>query len=116
MSSPNASLWRNEPTKHHVESIVNRRNIPPIVVKTQTPLGMYLSNVSLDRTPQWLKASSVGLEEIRPGEFLVAALREHTEWLEAEGINVIIFNTDSAIGLREETRPSPSTTGGIPWR
>lgn len=47
----------------------------------------------------------LSVEELRVGEFVVATLRVHAGWLEAEQIDVIKFGTDS---------PSPPAKEGIP--
>ncbi len=124
MSNRTVFRRHKEPRKYdaviwgHIESIMNRRNNPlSLVVATCEPLGtcpvecVVGENIRIAKGVERLR-----LEEIRPGEFVVATFREHAGWLEAERIDGIVFKPDSAIGLREETRPSPSTTGGIPWR
>lgn len=88
----------------HIESIVNRRNIPAsLVVKTRTSLGTYRIECVVGANAKMAKGSErLSVEEIHPGEFVVATLREHAGWLEAERIDVIVFGSDSAIGLGEE--------------
>jgi hypothetical protein len=46
------------------------------------------------------------VKELRVGEFVVATLRVHTGWLEAEQIDVIKLGIDSAIGLSGEDIPA----------
>ena len=43
----------------------------------------------------------LNLDEIRPGDFVVATLAEHSGWLETERIEVIIFQNDSVMGVGE---------------
>ena len=88
----------------HIESIANRRNIPPsLVVKTRTPLGTCRFECVVGPNAKMAKGSErLGLEDIRPGEFVVATLKEHVGWPEAERIDVILFGLDSAIGAGEE--------------
>ena len=93
----------------HVESVVNRRNVPPsVVVKTRTPLGTYRTECVVGAHTGMARGfERLSVEEIlRPGEFVVATLREHAGWLEAERIDVIIFQIDSAIEIREEGIPT----------
>jgi hypothetical protein len=91
-----------------IESIVNRRNIPPsLVVKTRTPLGTCRIECVVGENAKMAKGfKRLSLEDIRPGEFVVATLREYDGWLEAERIDVIVFGIDSAIGLGEERIPT----------
>ena len=88
----------------HIESIVNRRNIlPGLVIKTRTPLGTCRIECVVGANAKVAKGfERLSLEDIRPGEFVVATLREHDGWLEAERIDVIVFGIDSAIALGEE--------------
>jgi hypothetical protein len=88
----------------HIESIVNRRNIPPsLVVITRTPQGTCRIECVVGANAIMAKGfERLSLEDIRSGEFVVASLREHDGSLEAERIDVIVFGIDSAIGLSEE--------------
>jgi len=43
----------------------------------------------------------LNLDEIRPGDFVVATLAEHSGWLETENIEVITFRNDSVMGVGE---------------
>jgi hypothetical protein len=88
----------------HIESIVNRRDIPPsLVVKTRTPLDTYCIECVVGKNTKMARGfERLSLEDIRPGEFVVAILREHDGWLEAERIDVTVFGINSAIGLGEE--------------
>jgi hypothetical protein len=43
----------------------------------------------------------LSLDEIRPGDFVVATLAEHAGWLETERIEVIVFRNDSVMGVGE---------------
>jgi len=92
----------------HIESIVNVPNIPPsLVVVMRDPLGTYRiecvigKNTGIARDFERLR-----LDEIRPGEFVEIAFREHAGWLEAERIDVIRFPIESDIGVREEKLPT----------
>lgn len=42
------------------------------------------------------------LDDIRPGDFVVTALAEHSGWLETERIEVIVFLDNSVMGVDEE--------------
>lgn len=91
----------------HIESIVNRQNIPPsLVIKTRTPLGTCRIGCVIGANAKMAKGSErLSVEDIRPGEFVVATLKEHVGWLEAERIDVVLFGIDSAIGVGEERIP-----------
>jgi hypothetical protein len=43
----------------------------------------------------------LSLDEIRPGDFVVATITEHSDWLEAERVEVIVFRNDSVMGVGE---------------
>lgn len=87
----------------HVESVVNRPNIPPsLVVKSRTSLGTYFTECVVgEHTRICRSIERVRLGDIRPGEFVVATLRVHTGWLEAERIDIVKLSIDSAIGIGE---------------
>jgi len=43
----------------------------------------------------------LNIDEIRPGDFVVATIAKHVGWLETERIEVIIFRNDSVMGVGE---------------
>lgn len=61
----------------HIESIVNRRNIPlSLVVKTRTPLSTCRIECAVGANAKMAKSfERLSLEDIRAGEFLVATLK-----------------------------------------
>ena len=80
----------------HVESVVNQPEYPPsLVLNTRTPLGTRRTECILGMDTRILKGfEPLNLDEIRPGDFVVATLSEHSGWLETERIEVIIFRND----------------------
>ena len=85
-----------------VESVVTRRNVPPSVVVTA---GAYRTECVVGaRTRMARGFEPLRLEAIRPGEFVVAAVTEHAGWLEAERIDVIIFQ-ENVSGVKKEEEP-----------
>lgn len=58
------------------ESIVTRRNIPPsLIVTTRTPLGAYRVECVVEKNTGMARdIERLSLEEIRPGDFVVATL------------------------------------------
>lgn len=95
----------------HVESVVNRRNVPPsVVVSTRSPFGKLRIECVVGVDTRMARGfERLSVEEIRPGEFVVATLKEHAGWMEAERIDVIIFQIDSAIEFREEQIPTDTS-------
>lgn len=76
----------------HVESVVNQpKSLPRLVLNMRTLLGTACRtecNVGVDT--RILKGfERLNLDEIRPGDFVVATLAEHSGLLEAERIEVI---------------------------
>ena len=43
----------------------------------------------------------LSLDEIRSGDFVIATITEHAGWVEAERIEVIVFQHDSVMGVGE---------------
>jgi hypothetical protein len=43
----------------------------------------------------------LNLDEIRPGDFVVATIAEHSDWLETKKIEVIVFRDNSLMGVSE---------------
>jgi hypothetical protein len=108
MSSRSARLWGEHRGSFmmrmisgHVEAVVNRPHIPPSIrVRSRTSLGTYLTECVLgERTSISRGLEPVRLEDIRPGEFVVATLRVHAGWLEAERIDIVKLSADSPIGI-----------------
>ena len=87
----------------HVESVVNQPKYPPsLVLNTRTPLGTRRTECIVGVDTRILKGfERLKLDEIRPGDFVVATLAEHSGWLETERIEVIIFRNDSVMGVGE---------------
>ena len=49
-----------------------------------------------------LKSSErLNLDEIRPGDFVIATIAEHSDWLETKKIEVIVFRNDAVMGVGE---------------
>ena len=87
----------------HVESLVNQPESPPsLVLNTRTPLGTRRTECIVGVGARILKGfERLNLDEIRPGDFVVPTLAEHSGWLETERIEVIIFQNDSVMGVGE---------------
>lgn len=87
----------------HVESVVNRPNIPPSIhVRSRTSVGTYLTECVIgEHTRISRGVERVHPGDICPGEFVVATLRVHAGWLEAERIDIVKLSVDSAIGIGE---------------
>lgn len=92
----------------HIESIVNAPNIPPsLVVVMRDPLGTYRIECVIGKNTRIARDfERLRLDEIRPGEFVKIAFREHAGWVEAERIDVIRFPIDSDMRVREEELPT----------
>jgi len=43
----------------------------------------------------------LSLDEIRPGDFVIATIAEHSDWLETQRIEVIVFRHDAVMGVGE---------------
>lgn len=86
----------------HVESVVNRTKHPPsLVLNTRTSLGARRTECIVRVGARTFKDfERLKLDEIGPGDFVVAPLVEHSSWLEAESIEVITFRNDSVMGVR----------------
>ena len=87
----------------HVESVVNQPKSPPsLVLNTRTSLGTRRTECIVGVGTEIFKGfERLNLDEIRPGDFVVATLAEHSGWLETERIEVIIFRNDSVMGVGE---------------
>ncbi|MBU6481392.1 MAG: hypothetical protein KGS09_12710 [Nitrospirae bacterium] len=87
----------------HVESVVNQPKSPPSLVLTaRTPVGARRTECIVGVGARILKDfERLNLDEIRPGDFVVATLAEHSGWLETERIEVITFRNDSVMGVGE---------------
>ena len=87
----------------HVESVVNQPKSPPsLVLNTRTPLGTRRTECIVGVDTRILKGfERLNIDEIRPGDFVVATIAKHVGWLETERIEVIIFRNDSVMGVGE---------------
>jgi len=87
----------------HVESVMNRPEYPPsLVLNTRTPLGARRTECIVGVGARIFKGfERLKLDEILPGDFVVATLAEHSGWLETENIEVITFRHDSVMGVGE---------------
>lgn len=87
----------------HVESVVNQPKSPPsLVLNTRIPLGTRRTECIVGAGARILKGfERLSLDEIRPGDFVVATIAEHSGWLETERIEVIVFRNDSVMGVGE---------------
>jgi hypothetical protein len=76
----------------HVVSVVNQPKYPPILVlNTRTPLGTRRNECVVGEDTKILKGlEQLNLDEIRPGDFVMASLALHSGWLETERIEVIV--------------------------
>jgi hypothetical protein len=87
----------------HVESVVNQPKSPPILVlNKRTPLGTRRTECIMGVGARILKDfERLKPDEIRPRDFVLATIAEHSGWLETERIKVIIFRNDSVMGVDE---------------
>ena len=87
----------------HVESVVNQPESPPsLVLSTRIPFGTRRTECIVGEGARILKGfERLNLDEIRPGDFVVATIAEHSGWLETERIEVIVFRNDSVMGVGE---------------
>jgi len=87
----------------HVESVVNQPESPPILVlNTRISLGARRTECIVGVGARILKGfERLNLDEIRPGDFVVVTLAEHSGWLETDRVEVIMFQNDSAMGVGE---------------
>ena len=87
----------------HVESVVRHPKYPQsLVLNTRTPLGARRTECIVGVATRILKGfERLNLDEVRPGDFVVATLAEHSGWLETERIEVIIFRNDLVMGVGE---------------
>lgn len=76
----------------HVVSVVNQPNYPPILVlNTRTPLGTLRAECVVGEDTKLLKGlEQLNLDEIRPGDFVMASFVLHSGWLVTERIEVIV--------------------------
>lgn len=86
-----------------VESVVNQPKSPPsLILNTRTPLGTRRTECIVGVDTRILKGfAPLKLNEIRPGDFVVTTIAEHSSWLEPERIEVIIFQNYSVMGVGE---------------
>jgi hypothetical protein len=87
----------------HVESVVNQPTSPlSLVLSTRAILGTRRTECIVGVGVRILKGvERMNLDDIRPGDFVVATITEHAGWLEAERIEVIIFRNDVVLGVGE---------------
>jgi hypothetical protein len=87
----------------HVESVVNKPKSPPsLILNMRTPFGTRRTECIVGVDTRILKGyAPLNLNEIRPGDFVVATIEEHSGWLETERIELIIFRNDSVMGVGE---------------
>ena len=87
----------------HVESVVNQPESPPsLVLNTGVPLGTRRTECIVGVGARITKGfERLNLDEIRPGDFVVVTLAEHSGWLETDRIEVIMFQNDSVMGIGE---------------
>ena len=87
----------------HVESVVNRQKSPPsLVLNSRTAVGACRTECIVGVGARIFKGfERLKLDDIRPGDFVVATLAEHSGWLETERIEVIVFRDDSVLGVVE---------------
>ena len=87
----------------HVGSVMNRTEYPSnLVLNTRTLLGARRTECLVGVGGSIFKGfERLKLDEILPGDFVVATLMEHSEWLKTESIEVITFRNDSVMGIGE---------------
>lgn len=87
----------------HVESVVNQPESPPsLVLSKRTTFGTRHTKCIVGTGVRILKGvEALSLDEIRSGDFVIATITEHADWLEAERIEVIEFRHDSVMGVGE---------------
>ena len=87
----------------HVESVMNQPTSPPsLVLNTRIPFGTRRTNCIVGLGTRILKGfERLSLDKIRPGDFVVPTLAEHSGLLETERIEVIIFRNNSVMGVGE---------------
>jgi hypothetical protein len=88
----------------HVESIVNQPKSPPrLVLNTRILFGTCRTECIVGVGARIMKGfERLNLDEIRPGDFVVVTLTEHSGWLETQRIEVIVFQNDSVMGVAEK--------------
>lgn len=94
----------------HIELVVNRRTIPPsLVVRTRTSLGADRLECIIGTNSRINRGSArLSVKELRVGELVVATLRVHAGWLEAEQIDVIKLGIGSPSSSAKERIPATS--------
>ena len=87
----------------HVESIVNQPKSPPrLVLSTRTTFGTRRSKCIVGVGVRILRGGErLTLDEIRPGDFVVATITEHSDWLETQSIEIVTCRNDSVMGVGE---------------
>lgn len=87
----------------HVESVANQpKTSPSLVLSRRTTFGRCRTECIVGMGVRILKGfEPLSLDEIRSGDFVIATITEHADWLEAERIEVIEFRHDSVMGVGE---------------
>lgn len=87
----------------HVESVVNQPTSPPsLLLSTRTTFGTRRTKCIVGLGTRILKGfERLNLDEIRPGDFVIATIAEHSDWLETKKIEVIVFRDNSLMGVSE---------------
>jgi hypothetical protein len=87
----------------HVESVVNQPKSPPsLVLSMRTTFGTRRSKCIVGVGVRILRGvERLTLDEIRPGDFIIATITEHFDWLEIQRIEVIVFRHDAVMGVGE---------------
>ncbi len=87
----------------HVESVMNQPTSPPsLVLNTRIPFGTRRTDCIVGLGTRILKGfERLSLDEIRPGDFVVPTLADHSGLLETERIEVIIVRNNSVMGVSE---------------
>lgn len=87
----------------HVESVVNQtKSSPSLVLSRRTTFGTCRTECIVGMGVRILKGfEPLSLDEIRSGDFVIATITEHAGWVEAERIEVIMFQHDSVMGVGE---------------
>ncbi len=77
----------------YVESVMNQPTSPPsLVLNTSTSFATRRSKCMVGMDTRILKGfERLSLDEIRPGDFVIATITEHFDWLETQRIEVIVF-------------------------
>jgi len=72
------------------------------VLSTRTTFGTRRTKCILGLGTRILKGFELlNLDEIRPGDFVITTIAEHSDWLETKKIEVIVFRNDAVMGVGE---------------